>query len=336
MKSFIQWLAVAAMLWGLAGCAPAGNPSGTAVDTRLKVASTVSPITNIIYNVGGDKIELTGIIPEGSDSHTFEPAPSDAKILAQADVIFVNGLHLEDPTVKLAQSNLRKGAEIVELGSQTITPDQYIFDFSFPKENGNPNPHLWMNPQYARRYAEIVRDTLSRRDPGNAAFYSKNYDAFAGRIDVLDKSIQAAVDSIPPDNRKLLTYHDSFAYFAPRYGMTVIGAIQPADFAEPSAREVAQIILQIKQEKVPAIFGSEVFPSPVLDQIAKEAGAAYVDTLRDDDLPGKPGDAGHSYLGLMAGDVTTMTQALGGDPSKITGFDPANVPGLDASVNQQQ
>jgi ABC-type Zn uptake system ZnuABC Zn-binding protein ZnuA len=337
MKNVIQWLAAATLLWGMSGCAAAGNASAaTGPDNRLKVASTVSPVTNIIYNVGGDKIDLTGIIPEGTDSHTFEPAPSDAKTLAQADVIFVNGLHLEDPTVKLAQANLKPGGEIVDLGSQTITPDQYVFDFSFPKANGSPNPHLWMNPMYAKRYAEIVRDTLSRRDPGDTAYYSQNYTAFAARIDAIDGAIQAAINSIPPNNRKLLTYHDSFAYFAPRYGITVIGAIQPADFAEPSAREVAQIIEQIKQEKVPAIFGSEVFPSPVLAQIAKESGAAYVDSLRDDDLPGKTGDADHSYLGLMVDDVTTMTRALGGDPSNIDSFNTANVPGSDSSVNQQQ
>lgn len=327
--------AILLLLIALAGCSGAGDPK-TAAGTKLKVASTVSPITNIIYNVGGDRIDLTGIIPEGTDSHTFEPAPSDAKILAQADLILVNGLHLEDPTLRLAQANLKQGAEIIQLGAQTITPDQYVYDFSFPKDGGKPNPHLWMNPLFAKRYAEITRDALARRDPANAAYYRKNYDAFAARIDALDQAIQAAIGTIPAANRKLLTYHDSFAYFAPRYGMQVIGAIQPADFAEPSAREVAQIIQQVRQEKVPAIFGSEVFPSPVLNQIAKEAGATYVDTLRDDDLPGKPGDANHSYLGIMVNDVTIMTHALGGDPSKIEHFDTTNVPGLDSSVQQNQ
>ena len=316
--------------------AACGGTTGAASSQKLNVVSTVSPITNIVYNVGGDHITLTGIIPEGSDSHTFEPAPSDAKILAQADVIFVNGLKLEEPTVKLAEANKKAGAEIVQLGEQTITPDQYIFDFSFPKENGNPNPHLWMNPMNAMRYAEIVRDTLVKRDAVNADYYNKNYTAFKARIEALDQAIKEAIASIPAANRKLLTYHDSFAYFAPRYGMTVIGAIQPSDFAEPSAKEVAALIRQVKDEKVPAIFGSEVFPSPVLDQIAKEAGAIYVDTLRDDDLPGQPGDVYHSYLGIMRDDVATMVKALGGNPALIAGFDTANVPGLDKTVQQQQ
>jgi manganese/iron transport system substrate-binding protein len=317
----------------LAGCG-AGPRAGS--NGLLSVATTVSPITNIIYNVGGDRINLTGIIPEGTDSHTFEPAPSTAEIFARADVIFVNGLHLEDPTVKLAASSLKPGAEIVTLGEQTLTPDQYIYDFSFPRAAGNPNPHLWMNPIYALRYAEIVRDTLSRRDPPNAAYYAANYSAFQTRILALDQAIAACINSIPANNRKLLTYHDSFAYFAPRYHITVIGAIQPADFAEPSPKEVADLILQIRQEQVPAIFGSEVFPSPILQQIASETGAKYEDTLRDDDLPGTVGDPDHSYVGLMVYDVSTITRDLGGDPAPLANFDTSNVPGLDRSVNQSQ
>ncbi len=316
--------------------AACGGTTVPAASQKLNVVSTVSPITNIIYNIGGDHINLTGIIPEGSDSHTFEPAPSDAKILAQADVIFVNGLKLEEPTVKLAEANKKAGAEIVQLGEQTITPDQYIYDFSFPKENGSPNPHLWMNPLNALRYAEIARDTLVKRDAANADYYKKNYDAFKARLEALDQSIKDTIATIPEANRKLLTYHDSFAYFAPRYGMTVIGAIQPSDFAEPSAQDVAALIKQVQEEKVPAIFGSEVFPSPVLDQIAKEAGAVYVDTLRDDDLPGQPGDANHSYLGIMTEDAATMAKALGGNPALIANFDPSNVPGFDKTVQQQQ
>lgn len=317
----------------IAGCTPTNSNSQ---DNKLNVVATVSPITNIIYNIGGDRIALSGIVPEGVNSHTFEPAPSDAKKLAQADIIFVNGLHLEDPTIKLAEANKKSGAEIVTLGEQTLTPDQYIYDFSFPKSEGNPNPHLWPNPIYALRYAEIAMDVLVRRDTANADYYKENYEKFKVRVEALDEAIKATINSIPENHRKLLTYHDSFAYFAPRYGMMVIGAIQPSDFAEPSAKDVADLITQIKQEKVPAVFGSEVFPSPVLEQIAKESGAKYVSDLRDDDLPGAPGEAKHSYIGLMVEDVRIMAEALGGDPSLIANFDVSNVPGKDQTVKQSQ
>jgi ABC-type Zn uptake system ZnuABC Zn-binding protein ZnuA len=181
-----------------------------------------------------------------------------------------------------------------------------------------------------------MRDALAARDAANAGYYAANYDAFAARIGALEEAIRATVASIPEENRKLLTYHDSWAYFAPVYGMTVIGAIQPSDFAEPSARDIADMIQQIRAENVPAIFGSEVFPSPVLEQIARETGAQYIDDLRDDDLPGAPGEDQHSYLGLMAANLRIMAEALGGDPSIMEGFDTANVTGTDAAVQQNQ
>jgi ABC-type Zn uptake system ZnuABC Zn-binding protein ZnuA len=322
----------------IAACsaAPSAAANESVAGGTLKIVTTVSPITNIAYNIAGDKAQIAGIVPEGVNSHTFEPAPSDAKVLAQADLIFANGLKLEEPTLKLAEANLKQGAEIVLLGEQTIAPEQYVYDFSFPKEAGSPNPHLWPNPAFALRYAEIMRDTLAKRDPANAPYYSANYDAFAGRIAALEDAIKATVASIPEQNRKLLTYHDSWAYFAPIYGMTVIGAIQPSDFAEPSAKDIADLIQQIRAEQVPAIFGSEVFPSPVLEQIARETGAKYVDDLRDDDLPGIPGEPQHSYLGLMAANMDVMAKALGGDPSIIAKLDTSNVTGADSAVQQNQ
>lgn len=351
MKFALRFMIIFMTAWLVSACGGAAAPAATtppepaqtdqeaaapATAAQLNVVGTVSPVTNIIYNIGGERINLSGIVPEGVNSHTFEPAPSDAQILAQADLIFINGLSLEEPTLRLAEANKKEGAEIILLGEQTISSAEYVYDFSFPKEAGSPNPHLWTNPLHALRYAEIIRDVLVGRDAANAAEYNQNYEAFKARIEALDKAIQETIDSIPAANRKLLTYHDSWAYFAPRYGLTVIGAIQPSDFAEPSAQEVANLIKQLRTESVPAIFGSEVFPSPILDQIAKEAGVQYVDTLRDDDLPGQPGDSNHSFIGLIVEDVRIMAEALGGRPELIADFDTSNVPGVDAQVEQAQ
>ena len=298
---------------------------GAAEGGALRVVTTVSPITNIVQNVGGTRIDVTGIVPEGTNSHTFEPAPSDAQAMAEADVVFINGLHLEEPTRELAEANVREGVEIVQLGDRTITPQEFIFDFSFPQEKGDPNPHLWTHPLYAKRYAEIVAGKLGELDPDNARFYEANLQEFSARIDQLDQAVREATETVPPQNRKLLTYHDSFPYFAREYGWTVIGAIQPSDFAEPTAQEVAGLIDQIREQQVPAIFGSEVFESPVLEQIAAETGAEYIDDLRDDDLPGENGDPAHSYLGLMVFDFRTFMTALGGDASAFDGVDVTNI-----------
>ena len=306
----------------LAAC---GGDEQAAEDGRLLVVTTVAPITSIVANVVGDEAEVVGIVPEGTNSHTFEPRPSDAKQLARADVIFMNGLKLEEPTRKLAESNKARTTEIVELGDETITPDEYVFDFSFPKEEGKPNPHLWTNPPMAKRFAEIVAERMARLDPDSADVYRANLAAFSARVDAFDEAIRTAFATIPDGQRKLLTYHDAYAYFAQEYDFEVIGAIQVSDFEDPTPKQVAGLIEQVRATGVRAIFGSEVFPSPVLEQIGKQTGAVYVDVLRDDDLPGEPGDPEHSWLGLMRFDFVTMTRALGGDPGALETFDVSDV-----------
>ena len=301
--------------------APEPAVSAQPASGQLNVVATVSPITSIVENIGGTRIALQGVVPEGVNSHTFEPVPAVAVALSGADLIFLNGLFLEEPTLEMAKANLKPGAAIVSLGEQTITRDQWQFDFSFPEEDGHPNPHLWPDPILTLRYAEIVRDNLVARDPVNADYYRANYDAFAERIATLDEAIKIIIPTIPAENRKLLTYHDSWAYFADRYGLTVIGAVQPSDFSEPSARDVANLISQIREEGIPAVFGSEVFPSDVMRTIAAESGAEYIDELSDDDLPGVPGDPDHSYLGLEVANLRIMIPALGGDASPLDKVD---------------
>ena len=313
----------------LAACASESGPASTATqaadDVGLRVVTTVSPITSLVENIGGDRIVLEGIIPEGINSHTFEPVPSVARLLSQADLIILNGLFLEEPSLRLAEANKKPGAVILTLGDKAIAPDEWVYDFSFPQSGGHPNPHLWTDPILALKYAELIRDEFIRLDPGNSAYYAENYSSFKTRIDDLDERITAAIATIPEGNRKLLTYHDSFPYFGSRYGMEIIGAVQPSDFSELSAREVANLIDQVRDEGVPAIFGSEVFPSPVMEQVARESGARFVDDLRDDDLPGRGGDPGHTYFGLMVANMEAMIPALGGSARAFDGFDTGNV-----------
>ncbi len=308
----------------VAGAACRSEGASSAPDGgRLKVATTVAPITSIVSNIVGDRADVEGIVPEGTNSHTFEPRPSVAELLSEADVVYMNGLELEEPTKELAEQNLEDGAEVVELGTKAIPEHEYIYDFSFPEEEGKPNPHLWTDPTLAREYAEIVKDDMSDRDPDNADFYAANYEQFADLIDELDAAMREAFATVP--QRKLLTYHDAYAYFAETYDWDVIGAIQVSDFEDPTPGEVAGLIDQVEEEEVRAIFGSEVFPSPVLEQIGEEAGVEYVDELRDDDLPGEPGSPEHSWLGLMRVNYITMTEALGGDASALEGVELRNV-----------
>lgn len=320
---------------------PTSTPGQTgASQTQGKplVVTTVAPITNIVSNIAGDRVDVKGVIPEGTDSHTFEPRPSDADLLSKAKLIMVNGLSLEVPTQKLANSSKPQDTKIYQLGDNTITKDQWMFDFSFPKEKGDPNPHLWVNPKYAEAYAKLAAQQLTELDPAGKDYYATNLKTYLQRLDELDKVTKAVVQSIPPKNRKLLTYHDSWAYWAREYGFDVIGAIQPADFQEPSAKDVGNLIDQVRKTGVPAIFGSEVYPSKVQEQIAREAKVKTANTA-DDELPGQ-GSANamennnpeHTYIGMMANNLRIIASNLGGNPKLVDTLNTANVVGPTATV----
>ncbi len=230
-----------------------------------------------------------------------------AQLFSTSDVVLVNGLSLEDPTKDLAKRNVPASGQVVELGSSTITPDEYIYDFSFPRDGGKPNPHLWTNPPMAHCYATTAASVLSKADPANADYYEANAARFAAKVDDLDRRFKAASAMMAPHNRELLTYHDAYAYFAAHYLWKILGAIQVSSFEDPTPKEIAALIAQIENE------------------IGKETGVKYVETLRDDDLPGGPGDPDHSYLGLMKADFITMVSSLGGDASGLKSFDAGDV-----------
>ena len=373
----------------LAACGPAaaGPTDAPAEEERLRVVASLSPIANIVYNIGGDRIDLVGIMPPGADPHTFEPRPSDAVKLAQADLIFVNGMHLDTSTLQLAEANLKEGAEIIELAVAVAGPDELIYGQEHhhgpgeeeghdddddehgqaeeeghdddddehgqaeeeghdddddehgdaeeeghddEEDHGNgeerePDPHLLLDPNFVIRYAKVVFVNLAADDPDNREFYEANFVEYTARLLALDEAMRAATATIPESNRRLLTYHDSFGYFAIRYGYTVVGAIQPSDTARPSAQEVAALIEQLLAEGVPAIFGSALFPADVIEQIASATGAS-VSTLLDEDLPGEPGDREHTYIGMMVENMRTLASSLGGDPSLMDGVEVGNVP----------
>jgi ABC-type Zn uptake system ZnuABC Zn-binding protein ZnuA len=322
--SVLLSLSIATLLAVSACSSSSGSSSadgGSAAADGILVATTVSPITSIAASIAGDRARIEGIVPEGTNSHTYEPAPQVAELLSKADLILVNGLKLEDPTVELANANKKADTPVVEIGTTVLPESDYIYDFSFPKEDGKPNPHLWTDPLYAIKYAAAIRDALTTADPANADYYAANCTAFEKQAAALADALRADQATVPDGNLKLLTYHDAYAYFAKDFGWKVIGALQPKNFSDPTPSEVAALIDQVKAENVPTIFGSEVFPSTVLEEIGRATGARYEESLRDDDLPGAPGEPEHSWLGLMRYDYMTMINGLGGTATNLEAFD---------------
>ncbi|MCE2735033.1 MAG: metal ABC transporter substrate-binding protein [Ilumatobacteraceae bacterium] len=287
---------------------------------KVRIVTTVAPITSLVASIAGNgNVEINGIVPEGTNSHTYEPPPSAAAVVEKADIVFVNGLGLEDPTLELV-SNVAPTTTVCELGTAVLPKSNWVYDFSFPEEGGKPNPHIWTNPPMVLDMITVIRDVLALADPANLAVYDDNYVKMTEMVTGLDAAMVEATATIPQESRKLLTYHDAYAYFALHFKYTVIGAIQPQSFEEPSTQDIARLIEQVKAENVKAVFGSEVFPSPVLEQIGKEAGVRYIDVLRDDDLLGKPGDDDHSWADLMKFNFITMVDALGGNASALEKF----------------
>jgi ABC-type Zn uptake system ZnuABC Zn-binding protein ZnuA len=309
----------------------------TSPDSVPEVVATVAPIADLVSVVGGDRIAVTSLVPAGADAHTYEPRPQDVVSLSEADAYIGVGLELNEGALRLARENLPGDAPLVRLGEQMLEDQDLVFDHSH-EEGGDhghsheeddghghshddgelgPNPHVWTSVRNAATMVDGVAETLTELDPDGAQHYAANAAAYRGELAELDEQIAEATATIPSDDRVLVTYHDAWTYFARDYDLTFATALQPADFSEPSAGELRALIDQIRDLGVPTVFGSEVFPTPVLEAIAEETDATYVGDLADDVLPGEPGDPEHSYLELMRRNARTIVSGLGGDPSAL-------------------
>ena len=239
--------AVSLALIGVGGHVGGLSPAAEDDDARLLVATTVAPITSIVANIVGDRADIEGIVPEGptrtrSSRNRASPSCCRPPTSCTSTASSSRSRHESSPR-RTSPTTPRSSNWASRRSPRTST----VYDFSFPEEGGKPNPHLWTNPPMALRYAEIVRDDMSARDPDNADYYAANYDAFAELIDELDGAMRESFATVPA--RKLLTYHDAYAYFAEEYDWDVIGAIQVSDFEDPTPREVAELIEQVEAER---------------------------------------------------------------------------------------
>jgi len=314
---------------------PTAEPSGPV----LRVVATLAPIADLVRQVGGDLVDVTSMVPSGADAHTYEPRPRDVVALVEADLYIGIGLSLNDGVLRLARENLPDASALVLLGEVALADDDLVFDHAHDDEghghthshgdNGHshshgdadtelgPNPHVWTSLRNTMSLVLGIADALSAADPDHADVYRDRAGAYVGELEGLDRQIASAAATIPADNRMLVVYHDAWTYFARDHGLDMITAVQPADFSEPSASEVRGIIDLIRELGVQVVFGSEVFPTPVLEAIAEETDARYVADLSDDVLPGPPGSPEHTYLELMRRNARAIVDGLGGDASLL-------------------
>ena len=272
--------------------------SSPSVGEGLNVVTTTTVIADIVQNVGGDRVSVESIIPAGVGPEDYEPRPDDARKLAEARLIVKNGVGLDDFLDKLLDANA-DATPLLTLadGIPAITID------------GEPNPHFWLDPTLVRdHYLPAIAAKLSEIDPAGKATFEANAAAYAKRLDELDAALTAEVGTIPAPNRKLVTFHDAFPYFARHYGFELVGVVLQNVGQEPTAADLADLVAVVRAAGVRAVFSEAQFSPKLAQTLADEAGIErVVTTLYTDALGPAPAD---TYLGMMSWNVDQVTQAL--------------------------
>jgi zinc/manganese transport system substrate-binding protein len=275
--------------------------------SELKAVATTSIIADFVRNVGGDRVTVGTLVGLDADAHVYSPTPGDAKTLASAAIVFVNGLGLEGWMTRLVKASGTRAPLVVV--SNGIAPRK-MPDNDRPGRLG-VDPHAWQSVANAKIYVANIRDGLSAVDPAGRAAYDANAAAYLGKLDELEKEITAAIADIPAGRRKAITTHDAFGYFGDAYGVSFIAPEGVATEAEPSAKDVAAIIVQIRRQKIPAVFLENITDPRLMEAIARETGARIGGTLYSDALSAPDGPAG-TYIEMMRHNLRALTTALRG------------------------
>jgi zinc/manganese transport system substrate-binding protein len=269
---------------------------------KLKTVATFSILADLVKNVGGDRVDVQTLVGPNGDAHVYQPSPGDAKTLADAKVVFVNGLGFEGWIARLIKASGTKAPMIV--ATKGVKPRKM-------DEEGHveTDPHAWQSVPNAKIYVGNIRDALVAADPAGKAAYEANAAAYLGKLDALDAEVKAAVEKIPADRRKIITTHDAFGYFGAAYGVAFIAPQGVSTESEVSARDVAKIIMQIRKQKIPAIFLENVTDDRLLKRIGAESGARIGGTLYSDALTDEKGLA-PTYIDMMRHNVRQLADAL--------------------------
>ena len=265
---------------------------------RLNVVASFSILADFVRNVGGDRIDLTTLVGPDSDVHVYTPAPGDAKRVASAKLVIVNGLGLEGWLPRLVQSAGSKA--MVVTASAGITP---------LKHGSAADPHAWQSVPNAKIYVADIATALAAANPDDAAFFGAQAKAYLEKLETLDREVREAVAQIPADRRKVISTHDAFGYFAAEYGIQFVAPLGVSTETEPSARDIAVIIGQIKAQKIPAVFLENISDDRLIRRIAAETGAKVGGTLISDGLTGEKGPA-PTYIDMVRHNIKALTSAL--------------------------
>ena len=284
----------------MAGAATALRPAYAS--DKVDVVATFSILADFVRNVGGDRVEGTALVGPGADAHVYTPSPSDAKKIAAAKLVVVNGLGLEGWLPRLVKSS--GGTATTLVASTGITPLR-----PGGGHHAEADPHAWQSVANAKIYVGNIRDALMTADPDGAATYRSNAEQYLARLDALDREVREAVAQIPPERRKVISSHEAFGYFAAAYGIAFVAPQGVSTESEPSARDLATIIRQIRKENIPAVFLENISDPRLVERIAAETGARIGGTLYSDSLTGEKGDA-PTYIDMVRHNIRAVSSAL--------------------------
>lgn len=301
-----------ALVPGLA-LSPAWAQAPAAQAAPMPVVATFSILADLVRAVGGDRVAVTSLVGPDSDAHAYQPSPADARTLAAAKLVFVNGLGFEGWMNRLIRSSgTRAKVVVASTGIAALKAEEdhdHDHDHDHGHSHGEHDPHAWQNALFVKTYIRRIREALAAADPAGAERYLANADAYLARLDGLDAEIKAAVARIPTERRRLLTTHDAFRYFEKAYGIEFVALRGVASDAEPSARELGRIIRQIKQGRITAIFLENITDPRAVQRIVAETGVKLGGKLYSDALSA-PGGPAADYLGLMRHNIGQISAAL--------------------------
>lgn len=265
---------------------------------RLNVVASFSILADFVHNVGGDRVSVSTLVGPGGDVHVYTPAPADAKKIADARLVVINGLGLEGWLPRLLQASGSKAP--ITMATKDIAP---------LKLGSDADPHAWQSVANAKIYVTHIRDALVAADPADAGIFNANADAYLAKLDGLDREVREAIAQIPQARRKVISTHGAFGYFASAYGIEFIAPLGVSTESEASARDIAGIITQIKMSKIPVVFLENISDPRLIRRISSETGARIGGTLYSDSLTGEKGDA-PTYIDMVRHNIKALTSAL--------------------------
>jgi zinc/manganese transport system substrate-binding protein len=274
---------------------------------RLKIIASFSILGDLVKNVGGDRVEVATLVGPNGNAHVYAPSPGDAKKVADAKLVFVNGLGFEGWLERLVKASGTKAPIVI--ATKGIKPIERAGEHDHDHDHGRADPHAWQSVANAKIYVANIRDALIAADPAGKDAYLANAAAYLAKLDALEREVREVIAKIPADRRRVITSHNAFGYFQNAYGVNFIAPQGVSTEAEASAKDVAAIIAQIKKQKAAAVFLENVTDPRLVEQIARETGAKVGGTLYSDALTDDKGGA-TTYIDLIRHNLRQLASAL--------------------------